>query len=203
MKKVRIIIPLLIAITSLIACTSTRLTSTWREPHKVVNVQQLNKVLVVALFQSETSRRKAEDQMVGFLHGKGVVSYDYLDKEISVKNEEAIRQKIKQDGFDGAITMRLLDVDKERINNRSTNVMYPYNTNFSGYYFLNWPYYANTSYYSTTKTYTVETVVFSILEDKVIWTGTTQTTDPSGVTKMTEEITKVVRDTMVKEGFIK
>lgn len=202
MKKARIII-LLIGISTLIACNTTRLTSTWREPNKVVYIPQLKKVLVVALFQSETSRRKAEDQMVGYLEGKGVVSYDYLDKDISVKSEEVIRQKIKQDGFDGAITMRLMDVDKERVNYRSNNLMSPYFNTFSGYYFTNWPYYANSSYYSTTKTYTVETIVFSILEDKVIWTGTTQTTDPDGLTKMTEEIAKVVYDKMIKDGFIK
>ncbi|MFY7890878.1 MAG: hypothetical protein ACOVOW_18305 [Spirosomataceae bacterium] len=202
MKKARIMI-LLMGISTLIACNTTRLTSTWREPNKVVNIPQLNKVLVVALFQSETSRRKAEDQMIGYLEGKGVVSYDYLDKDISVKSEEVIRQKIKQDGFDGAITMRLMDVDKERVNYRSNNLMSPYFNTFSGYYFLNWPYYANSSYYSTTKTYTVETIVFSISEDKVIWTGTTQTTDPDGLTKMTEEIAKVVYDKMIKDGFIK
>lgn len=141
--------------------------------------------------------------MIAYLEGKGVVSYDYLDKDISVKSEEVIRQKIKQDGFDGAITMRLMDVDKERVKYRSNNSMSPYFNTFSGYYFFNWPYYANSSYYSTTKTYTVETIVFSISEDKVIWTGTTQTTDPDGLTKMTEEIAKVVYDKMIKDGFIK
>lgn len=141
--------------------------------------------------------------MIAYLEGKGVVSYDYLDKDISVKSEEVIRQKIKQDGFDGAITMRLMDVDKERVKYRSNNLMSPYFNTFSGYYFFNWPYYANSSYYLTTKTYTVETIVFSISEDKVIWTGTTQTTDPDGLTKMTEEIAKVVYDKMIKDGFIK
>jgi hypothetical protein len=42
-------------------------------------VENLNKVLVVALFKDETSRRKAEDQMAVYLNGKQVVSYNYLD----------------------------------------------------------------------------------------------------------------------------
>ncbi len=185
------------------ACSSTKITSSWREPNKEVSLKKLNKVLVVALFQDETSRRKAEDQMVGYFYGKGVASYNYLDKNISEKNEDAIREKIKKDGFDGAVTMRLLDVDKEEKYSRGNISMYPtyYNT-FSSYYFRNWGYYSNPGYYLTTKIYTVETNVFSIKEDKIIWTGITKTTDPSGVAKMTEEIGKAVFNEMVKEGFV-
>ena len=185
------------------SCSSTKVTSTWREPNKAISLNKLNKVLVVALFQNETSRRKAEDQMVSYFDGKGVASYNYLDKNISTKNENAIREKIKNDGFDGAVTMRLLDVDKEEVYSRGNISMYPsYYRNFSGYYFRNWGYFSDPGYYSTTKTYTVETNVFSIKEDKIIWSGITKTTDPSGVTKMTDEIGKVVFNEMVKEGFI-
>ena len=185
------------------SCSSTKITSTWREPNKKISLNKLNKVLVVALFQNETSRRKAEDQMVSYFYGKGVASYNYLDKNISTKNENVIREKIKNDGFDGAVTMRLLDVDKEDVYSRGNISMYPsYYRNFSGYYFRNWGYFSDPGYYSTTKTYTVETNVFSIKEDKIIWSGITKTTDPSGVTKMTDEIGKAVFNEMVKEGFI-
>jgi hypothetical protein len=188
------IIAYLFGILTISSCSSTKIISTWREPNKEISLQKLNKVLVVALFQDETTRRKVEDQMVGYFYGKGVASYDYLDKSISEKNEDAIREKIKNDGFDGALTMRLLDVEKEEVYSRGNISRYPnyYNT-FSSYYYRNWGYYANPGYYSTTKIYTVETNVFSIKEDKIIWTGITKTTDPSGVVKMTE---------MVKQGFI-
>ncbi len=201
--KISTIITSIFTILTVSACSSTKITSTWREPNKEISLNKLNKVLVVALFQNETSRRKAEDQMVSYFYGKGVASYDYLDKNISTKNEEAIREKIKNDGFDGAVTMRLLDVDKEDVYSRGNISRYPaYYNNFSSYYFRNWGYYSNPGYYLTTKTYTVETNVFSIKEDKIIWTGITKTTDPSGVEKMTNEIGKAVFNEMVKEGFV-
>jgi hypothetical protein len=198
-----IIAAYILGILTLSSCSSTKITSSWREPNKEISLKKLNKVLVVALFQDETSRRKAEDQMVSYFYGKGVTSYNYLDKNISEKNEDAIREKIKNDGFDGAVTMRLLDVDKEEVYSRGNISMYPsYYRNFSGYYFRNWGYYSNPGYYASTKTYTVETNVFSIKEDKIIWTGITKTTNPSGVLKMTDEIGKAVFNEMVKEGFI-
>lgn len=194
---------LIISVVILASCNSTRIVSSWREPDKQITIENLHKVLVVAMFENETSRRKAEDQMVQYLDGKGVVSYTYLDDNFSKQNEEAIRRKIKMDGYDGAVTMRLIDVDKEKVYVPNSN-MYPiYYRNFSGYYFRTWPYYSTPGYYATTKTYTVETNVYSIKEDKIIWSGLTETTNPEGVKKMTEEVTKVVYSVMKKEGFIK
>jgi hypothetical protein len=185
------------------SCSSTKIVSSWREPGKEVAIAALNKVLVVALFKNETDRRKTEDEMVSYLHGKGVVSYNYLDADASKQNEEKIRDKIKANGFDGAVTMRLIDVDKENIFVPGNRWSYPnYDYSFSRYYFHHWRYYSDPGYYTTTKTYTVETNVFSIKEDKVIWTGLTETTNPDGVEKMTKEITKVLYDSMVKNGFI-
>lgn len=48
----------------------------------------------------------------------------------------------------------------------------------------------------------MEVNVYSIKEDKIIWTGLTETTDPKGVRKMTEQIAKVVYKRMRKEGFV-
>ena len=200
MKKLILLLLLSIVLTS---CASTEIISSWREPNKELKISNLNKVLVVALFKNETSSHNAEDEMVRYLKGKGIVSYDYLNSSFNKKNEEAIRTKIKKDGFDGAITMRLIDVDKETNYSKGSISGYPiYYQTFSGYYFRSWNYYNDPGYYTTTKTYTVETNVFSIKEDKIIWTGLTETTDPTGVDKMTKEIAKVVYKKMVQEGFI-
>ena len=61
------------------SCTSTKITSSWREPDKAVVVDTLNKVLVAGSFKDETSRDKAEEVVTGYLDGKGIVSYDYLE----------------------------------------------------------------------------------------------------------------------------
>ena len=202
MKKT-ILPAVLMAVITFASCTSTKITSSWREPDKAVAVSALSKVLVVALFKDETSRHKAEDQMAGYLNGKGIVSYNYLKESFDKKNEDALREKIKADGFDGAVTMRLVDVDKEKIYTPGNTSLYPSHfRNFSGYYYRSFSYFSNPGYYSTTKTYTIETNVYSIKEDKIIWSALTKTSDPDGVQKMTEEVAKVVYKKMIKEGFI-
>lgn len=203
MKKL-LLTTIILSLLLLYSCTSTKVVSSWCEPEKEVTIANLSKVLVVAMFRNETSNRKAEDQMVGYLKGKGVVSYNYLNENFDKKDEVAIREMIKKDGFDGAVTMRLVDVEKEKIYTPGEINYYPsYYRTFSGYYY-SWLNYKKTpGYYTTTKTFTVETNVYSIKMDKIIWSGLTQTTDPNGVKNLTAEVAKVVYKKMLKESFIK
>ncbi len=131
------------------------------------------------------------------------VSYNYLNDKFNRENEAAIHTKIKADGFDGAITMRLIDINNEKSYSPGNNYIYPsYYRTFGGYYYQYWNNYNTSGSYITTKVYTMETHIYSIKENKIIWTGLTETTNPDGFDNMTKEITKVVYKKMIKEGFI-
>jgi hypothetical protein len=185
------------------ACNNTRITSSWREPDKQITLSKLHKILVVAMFKTVSENRVAEDQMALYLKGKGVVSYNYFNERFNKNNEEAIRDKIKADSFDGAITMRLIDVDKEQEYTPGRIQTYPVSyRNFGGYYYRSWNRYSTQGYYTRTKIFTVEVNVFSIKEDKIIWTGLTRTMDPEGVEKLSKEVTKAVYAEMINQGFV-
>jgi hypothetical protein len=155
------------------------------------------------MLKDETSRRKAEDQMKGYLQGKGIVSYNYLDQRIGQQDESQIIDKIRADNFDGAIVMRLIDVDKEVNYVPGTISSYPvYYRSFGGFYRRSWAYYSTPDRYYSTKTYTVEVNIYSIKDDRIIWTGLTETTNPAGVDKMTAEVARVVYEKLLEEGFI-
>lgn len=186
------------------SCTSTKIASSWKEPNKSVNIEKLHKVLVVALLNNELNRHKAEDQMVKYLKGNGIASYNYLKSDYNKNNNNELQKKIKADGFDGAITMRLVDMDNDSIYYPgSFQLMYPnYYRNFDGYYNRNFELYSTPGIYSTTRTYTVEITVYSIKEDKLIWTSITKSINPEGINKMTDEIATVVYKKMRREGFV-
>ena len=195
-----------ISLTMLIisSCASTKIVESWKEPGKQITMDKLKKVLVVAMFKDETSNRKAEDQMVKFLKDKGIQSYNYLNKNFDKSKVEIIQNKIKKDGFDGAVTMRLIDVDKETIYQRNGVNRFPNNyRDFSNYYFESAISYYNPDNYITTKTYTIETNIYSITENKIIWSALTETSDPKGVNKMTEDVTQAVYKQMIKDRLIK
>lgn len=203
MKKI-IIFCFILIINTLQSCTSTKISSSWRDTDKHIHSNEWNKILVVSLLKNETNRRKAEDEMVKYLKGKGIASYQYLNESYHKIDEEELRIKIKKDGFNGAITMRLIDVDKEKVYVPGERHLYPdYYHNFSRYCYRNWVYYTTPDYFVVTKTYIIETVIYSIEDDKIIWSGITEAFDPQSVKKMTNEIAKVIYKKMIEEGFIK
>ncbi len=193
----------IIVIVILSCCNSTKIVHTWKEQGKEIVMDKLNKVLVVALFKDSKSRRIAEDEMVGYLGRKGIVSYLYLPETFNKSNEDSFRQKIQEDGFDGAVTMRLVDADREMLFTTGSIIPYPiYNRSFSGFFYRNWSSYANPGYYSATRHYRVETDVYSIKEDRIIWSGITETINAGGLKKMAQRISDVVFTEMVEGGFI-
>ena len=186
------------------SCTSTKIVSSWRQTDKHVHMDELNKVLVIAFIENETNRYKAEHQIVKYLDGKGFVSHQYLDDNLNRKNEFEIIQKIKEDGYDGIVLMRLIDVDKEKVYVPSETYFYPNEyQNFGGFYKVHQYRYKTSGYYFTTKTYILETVVFSLKDNKIIWTGITETFQPEGIKKMTNQISKAVYKQMIQEKFIR
>lgn len=185
------------------SCSSTHIISSWKDPNIQIHSGDWNKVLVVALLQNETNRRRAEDEMVKLLKGIGISSYSYLNRQLSPNDLEAMRSRLTTDGFDVAITMRLIDVDKEKIFTPAQHYLYPtYYQTFSGYYYRGWINYTTPGYYTVTEKYIIETVVYSIENDKIIWSGITETYDPQKIEKLTDEIAYVIHKQMLKEGFI-
>lgn len=195
---------LLLCATLFFSCASTRIDKSWRDPDVSVDTASLKKVLVVALLKDEANRRSAEDKMASLMNGKGIVSYNLLTQNSIKESDEVWKAKLKNDGFDGALVMRLVDVDKE-VNYTPGNIStYPvYYRGFHGYWRVGWNSYYTPGSYNTTQNYSIETNVYSFRSDKLIWTGLTTTSNPSKLDKMVAEVTTVVFDKMKKEGFLK
>ncbi|MEO0059403.1 MAG: hypothetical protein RLZZ312_1050 [Bacteroidota bacterium] len=192
-----------IAIIAIFSCKSTAVVSSWIAPNQEINLSKLKKVIVVVRFKSETSNRKAEDKMVQFIGKAGIASYNYLQSGFENKSLEVIKNKIKKDGFDGAISMRLLDVEQEKVAQQQGNRYYNGYRDFDNYFYQNQISYFNTDYYVTTKKYIIETNVFSIKKNKIIWTGVTETIDPNGVEQMIEDVANAVYKKMKIDGLFK
>jgi hypothetical protein len=170
-------------------------------PNKEINIATLNKVLVVALLYDEANRRKAEIEMLKYLKGKGIVSFDYLDKLFNGTEEKMIAKTIASSGFDGVVILRLLDV--KETNTIDTVKTFPvYYSNFGSYFYTSYPIFKSGSVYNTSKIYTVEITIFSIKEDKIIWSALTKTKNTDGISKFTNQLIKVVFRRMQQEGFI-
>ncbi len=200
MKK--LIAPIFLAVVLAACGPSTKITKSWRDPAFTVDRAKLNKVLVVALMKDETSRRVVEENLVKRMNGKGVASYAILTKDVTKDNEKEVEDKLKADGFDGALVMRFLNMEKETSYVPGTAGYPGYYGRFGGYYGYSYGAYSSPGYYTQDKVYTIETNVYSLTNDKLVWTGVTQTTNPDKLDKMVTEIADVVTEKMKKEGFL-
>jgi hypothetical protein len=181
---------------------STTLSSSWRDPETLVKMGQFNKVLVVALVKNKATRRIVEDDIIKILKSKGIASYQYLGEESNSMSTEELSEKIKTDEFDGAIVMRLIDPSKDLSHMPGTGIYPAYYKDFYPYYKGAASSYHDENYTSSRTSYAVETNMYSLKENKLIWNGITNTVDPKNLDKMVEAIGKVITKEMKKQGFL-
>lgn len=191
----------------LIACSSTQIVSSWKEPGTTISANQIDKIVFIALVKNEPNRKVVEDKLASLANGKGLASYTFIQgSELSDSDKTAITQRLKAEGADLVVIMRLLDVEEEtRFVPSSGMNAYGGAPGYMGYwavYSHAAPMYYSPGYYTTDKKYWVETKVYSVDQEKLLWSGTTASMNPSEIESTTQEIVEAVIDKMKEEGFL-
>jgi hypothetical protein len=193
----------LLVICTIYSCgPSTKIEKSWVEPGARVAPDPQNKVMVIALVKDETSRRVIEDELVKRIKTPAVASYQFLTTEmIKAASDEALNNMITKEKFTHILLMRLADIEKE------TSYVPGTTTGYYGGYGMYYGYgaamYSTPGYYTTDKNYFIETTIYSVSPNKLLWTGTTKTVNPSKVNKAVNEIADVVVAKMKQDGFLK
>ena len=188
----------------LVSCSaSTTLKNSWRDP-TVEGPLEFNKVLVVMVTKDGSTRRTVEDAIVKRIaarrHVEAVPSYTLL-MESDLTNKEHAKHLVEEAGFDGAIALRIVGVDKE-VSYVPGTYPSPY-YNFWGYYDYAWPAVYDPGYMQTDTIVNVETMVYSVKDGKLVWAGTTETFNPSNIDDMVDGIASAVSQELTKQGLVK
>src|SRR5262249_52053803 len=135
---------------------STQLAATWREPN--AGTIHFRQPIAVFVSKSETFRRMMEDKLVAQMPN-GVQSYRIIHTD-NITDGEAIREQLAKAGFDGAVIMRVADV-QDRVVYSPGSYWYggpPYYS-FAGYWGTAWGYPYDPSYVTTDKIVSIETQI--------------------------------------------
>ena len=126
--------------------------------------------------------------------------------------QDLLVKLLKSEHFDGVITMRLVDTQKEVSSTPSMYSSYYYNPygytiGTYGGLFGNWYGSYGTLYFSpgsyTENTYyIVETNIFSLTNDKLIWSAVTKTIQFSDIEGGLDDILKTIVNEMRKDGSL-
>ena len=201
-KKLKQILLFAFVFGIIISCgPSTKIEKSWREPTASVKADGTTKTLVVALVKDETSRRVIEDNLVKRMGANAVASYTFVSADmLKEANGDAFYEQLKKDKYSHVLITRLADMEKETSYVPGTTT--GYYGGYGRYYGYGAGLYSTPGYYTTDKNYFVETMVYAVDSDKLLWSGTTKTVNPSKLDKAVTEIANVVSEQMRKDGFL-
>jgi len=166
----------------------------WAQPK--ADLSSIQRVAVVYDSHDGALRRTVEDTMVHRLLQRGIQatpSYSVLDPAAMADTAHA-RPALASAGFDGVVEIRFIGKTEEPSG--------PYYMNtYDGWGYWGWggPY--SYGYYGyDSPTVTVETSLYSLHDNQLVWSARSQTTDADNTKKVVNEVTSLVASTLEKRG---
>jgi hypothetical protein len=194
-------ITLLLAPLALAACASskTTLTMKWKEPS--VTELRFSKIVTVGVSADARWREIVEDEL-SYLVRNAVPAYSVIPAD-AVRDIETAKKFIKGGGYDAAVVLRLVGVDKETTYYSGAGPWWPdYYGSMWGYWGYAWPAVYDPGYMSTTRYVTVEALIYRVADEKLLFAARSRTSDPSSTRALTGEVTKAVRDELMRQKLI-
>jgi hypothetical protein len=200
---------LLLTVAALLAyaCTpSTVFTSTWKAPD-VAAVSPVGKTIVaVFVTRDEAKRRAAEDLMAADITargGKGIAGYTILPTPPNSQHldSDAARAQLKAAGANGVIFMRVVGRDQRVTYTPGYTAPGPYG-GFGPYWGYGWNTVYQPGYLQTDTDVSVETLVYSLTQDKLLWASTSRTTNPANLNTLVNDVAGATAQEMAKQGFL-
>ena len=201
MMKVCLKIVVVLLVVTVAAAASTEFLSTWRHP--LGGDLAGLKVATFLVTPDPSMRMGPEETLAAELRRRGhdaVAGHLVLPLELT-KDREKAKEFLTNAGITGAVVMRLLAEDERR--RPSVYYSQGYYPSFWGYWNYGW----STTYVigatGTDKVFWVETLVYSVELDRLLWAGESQTVNPEGIREFVKDLVDAAGEEMRKAGLIK
>jgi hypothetical protein len=177
------------------SCSSTHVVTRWQDP--ATSHLVFTKVLTLVIGGDQSLVRAGEDDLCRQVK-RVPCKPAYLAMPDAMRDDiPAAKALVRKEGFDGALVFRVVS-DREKV----TYVPPSYGPTFWGYYGYGRTHAYNPGTYRTDQLVRVETSIYSIAQDKLLWVGTTETVNPKSLSTLVEEVSKAVRQELEREGAI-
>ena len=198
----------LICVLALAGCTQP-FVSTWRAPDAEPLQLKGSKVAAVVMMQNEASRRSAEETLATEISARGAqgVPMYRIFPGGTPQDEGAAKAALEKAGFAGAVVIRPVGVDKEIVSTPVTYSGAGYGGYWGGYYGRGWgaPYGGGMVSGGEIRTNTIvsiETLIYSLRQNKLVWGGQSRTTNPRDVDKVVKQLAADVAKVLQEQGLI-
>jgi len=185
---------------------STSFISTWKNPNFDTIGGAGEKVATFVIHPDETLRLGPEETLAEELRERGIdciAGYTVLPGELA-KDPEKAKDFIKKAGITGAVLIRVLG-NEERTTYVPGTAWYagPYYPSFWGYWNYGWSVAYTPGYIRSDKVLTIETLVYSVEENQLLWAAKSETTNPKDVRKFMKQLVSKAAKRMRKDGLIR
>ena len=184
------------------ACATAKFNATWVNPEaQALSFKAGDKLLAMVPIKNEGMRRIAEDSLARAISARGlqgVPSYTVMPTELT-KDKDKAKAAAEKVGAAGAVVMRVLAKDKVSSSQLSKSGSYTaYWDSASGW---STPY--NPSDMRSDTVLVIETLVYDLRQDKLVWAGQSQATSPSKVDGLITELADQAARQLRQQGLVK
>ena len=179
--------------------------STWKAPEAAGTSFAGKKVAALIISDDQNLRVSGEEALVRELAGVGVpggiASYRIVPRE-ELRDADKARGWYEKTGAEGVVAMRLVKADKRTTWSPSTWSA-PYYSSLWGYYGYGWGAVYDPGVVRTDEIIVVETLIFSVPQNKLLWAGVTESTNPKDAARVIKDIVTGTVKEMTKAGLIR
>jgi hypothetical protein len=191
---------------ALAGCASTTFQSTWKAPDAGPLGFAGQKVVAMVVVPDEATRRGAEDELALELTRRGVegLPSSAVIPPNEIKDKDKVKARLERAEVAGVVVMHVTDKEKELSASGPTYMGTMYSGFYGGFYGWGWgmPMYSP-GYVRTDTLVYVETLVYSLKQDKLVWAGQSKSTNPSRVDGLIKEIVDGAVADMQKAGLVR
>lgn len=196
-----------VAAVSALVLAAPKFTSTWKSPEAAGISFAGKKVAALVMSDDEGLRVSGEEALVRELAAiglpQGVASYRIVPAP-ELKDAEKARGWYERANVDGVVAMRLVKADTRKTWSPSVWSSPYYNTLW-GYYGYGWGslYVHDPGETRIDKVAVVETLIFSVPRNALLWAAVTESTNPKDAQRVIKEIVEATVKEMTKQGLIR
>jgi hypothetical protein len=194
------------------ACAPTqKITGLWVNPDTKSH-EPYKSAFIIVLTSDKNINYAVESQMAKVIRARGmkaVKSNDIFPPNFSPKSDitrEQLVDAIKRNGCDAVFVIALLDTKTEEQYHSGSSyapMMYGFNGTYYGYYNYYYPQLYTPGYYSTDKTFYIQSNLYDLAEDKLIWSVMSEAHNPSDLTSWFQGYSKMLIEKLEKEALIR
>ncbi|HET9373225.1 MAG TPA: hypothetical protein VFO19_23340 [Vicinamibacterales bacterium] len=188
---------------SVTLAAAPKFVSTWKAP-EAANVSFAGKKVAALIVTDDQSlQMSGEEALVRELAAvglpNGISSIRIVPRE-ELRDPEKARGWYEKQNVDGVVAMRLVKTDTRKTWTPVTWTSPTYSS-FWGYYGYSWSSLNEAGYLREDAVVVVETLVFSVPMNKLLWAGVTESTNPKDVQRGIRDIVKATVKEMQKHGL--